>query len=96
MPYSINHCDFFNVRAEGPRRALRRIRPYRHKSSAVRSLLNDIPGIGEARRNALLEHFGSLQKIRAASIEGLAAAPAMNRALAGEMQEYLQVLLKAE
>jgi ERCC4-type nuclease len=39
----------------------------------IHSLLDDVPGIGEARRNALLEHFGSLQKIRAASAEEIAA-----------------------
>jgi len=83
------------IRDEAHRFAITHHRKRRGKA-AVRSLLDDIPGVGEARRNALLEHFGSLQKIRAASIEELAAAPTMNRALAEKMQEYLQVLLKVE
>jgi excinuclease ABC subunit C len=68
----------------------------RRGQAAVRSLLDDVPGIGEARRNALLEHFGSLQKIRAASIEEIAAAPGMTRTSAEKLQEYLQVLTKVE
>ena len=83
------------IRVEAHRFAITHHRKRRGKA-AVRSLLDDIPGVGEARRNALLEHFGSLQKIRAASIEELAAAPGMTRPLAEKMQEYLQVLLKAE
>jgi excinuclease ABC subunit C len=55
-----------------------------------------VPGIGEARRNALLEHFGSLQKIRAASAEEIAEVPGMNRASAEKLQEYLQVLTKVD
>lgn len=37
--------------------------------SMVASRLDDIPGIGEKRRTRLLKHFGSLQKIKEASIE---------------------------
>ena len=83
------------IRDEAHRFAITHHRKRRGKA-ATHSLLDDIPGIGEARRNALLEHFGSLQKIRAASIEELAAAPGMTRPLAEKMQEYLQVLLKVE
>ena len=45
----------------------------------VHSLLDDIPGIGETRRKALIRSFGSLEAIRDASIEELANAPSMNR-----------------
>jgi len=37
-----------------------------HTQKSFHSLLDDIPGIGKARRNALLEHFGNIQKIREA------------------------------
>jgi excinuclease ABC subunit C len=37
-----------------------------------RSKLEDVPGVGEGRKKALLRHFGSLKRIREASIEGLA------------------------
>ncbi len=83
------------IRDEAHRFAITHHRKKRGKAQ-TKSLLDDIPGIGEARRNALLEHFGSLQKIRAASAEEIAAAPGMNRASAEKLQEYLRVLTKVE
>jgi excinuclease ABC subunit C len=41
--------------------------------SAFQSLLDDIPGIGEKRKKALLKHFGSVKKMREATIEELTA-----------------------
>jgi excinuclease ABC subunit C len=41
----------------------------------VESLLDDVPGLGEVRRKALLKRFGSLRKVRAASVEDIAAVP---------------------
>jgi excinuclease ABC subunit C len=41
----------------------------------VESLLDDVPGLGEVRRKALIGHFGSLKKLRAASIDEIAAVP---------------------
>ncbi len=37
------------------------------------SALDDVPGLGPARRAALLRHFGSVRKLRAASAEEIAA-----------------------
>ena len=45
----------------------------------LHSVLDEIEGIGAVRRNALLSHFGSVEKIKAASSEELAAAPNMNK-----------------
>jgi excinuclease ABC subunit C len=42
------------------------------RKSRIRSALEDIPGVGEARRKILLRHFGSLKRVREASIEELA------------------------
>ncbi|MCP3103188.1 excinuclease ABC subunit UvrC [Myxococcus sp. K15C18031901] len=42
------------------------------RKSRVRSALEDIPGVGEVRRKALLRHFGSLKRVGEASIEELA------------------------
>ena len=39
--------------------------------NAIHSQLDDIPGVGEKRRKQLLKHFGSLKKIKEASIEEL-------------------------
>ena len=46
------------------------------------SQLEDIPGIGPARRKALLKAFGSLKAIREADVEALEKTPGMNRAAA--------------
>lgn len=57
--------------------------------SAVASTLDDIPGIGPKRKRALLKAFGSLDGIRAATVEQLAAVPGMNRASAEELKSLL-------
>jgi excinuclease ABC subunit C len=44
----------------------------------IRSVLEDIPGIGPKRRAMLLEHFGSIDAIRKASYEDLMALDGMN------------------
>ncbi len=40
-----------------------------HKKSALHSVLDDIPGVGEARRKQLLKHFASVKEMREAPIE---------------------------
>jgi excinuclease ABC subunit C len=57
--------------------------------SAVRSSLDDVEGIGPKRRRALLAKFGSMEAIRQASIEELAAVPGMNRRAAEEIKTQL-------
>jgi excinuclease ABC subunit C len=57
--------------------------------SAVKSTLDDIPGIGPKRRRALIKAFGSLDGIRAASLEDLAAVPGMTRKSAEEIKGLL-------
>jgi excinuclease ABC subunit C len=47
----------------------------RRSSAMVESLLDDVPGLGEVRRKALLKRFGSLRKLRAATVEEIAAVP---------------------
>jgi excinuclease ABC subunit C len=49
---------------------------------STRSVLDDIPGIGPRRRRALQLHFGSVAKIRAASVEDLANVPTMTKQMA--------------
>jgi excinuclease ABC subunit C len=49
------------------------------KRRTLRSALSDVTGIGETRQRALLRHFGSLKKIREASLEALVAVPGMSR-----------------
>ena len=57
--------------------------------SALSSTLEEIPGIGPKRRRALLKAFGSLDGIRAASIEEIAAVPGMTRKSAEELKGLL-------
>ena len=66
------------IQEEVHRFAIEYHRKVRNKRMAV-SVLDDIEGIGPARRKALLEHFRSVDNIRGASIEELEAAPSMNR-----------------
>jgi excinuclease ABC subunit C len=62
------------VRDEAHRFAITHHRSRRSKSM-VDSLLDDVPGLGEVRRKTLLKHFGSLRKLRTASVEEIAQVP---------------------
>jgi excinuclease ABC subunit C len=62
------------IRDEAHRFAITHHRSRRSKTM-VESLLDDIPGLGEVRRKTLVKHFGSLRKLRAASLEDLAVVP---------------------
>jgi len=48
----------------------------------IKSVLREIPGIGEMRQKELLKYFGSVEKIKEAKEEELAKAPKMNRTTA--------------
>ena len=61
----------------------------RRSRGSIHSLLEDIPGIGQARRKALLEHFGSFELIRQASLEKLRAVPGISRSVAAAIYQYL-------
>ncbi|MBI3175450.1 MAG: excinuclease ABC subunit UvrC [Chloroflexi bacterium] len=62
----------------------------RRSKQGMASILDSIPSIGPARRKALLKHFGSVDKIRGASIEELAAVPGMNLAAAESVKANLE------
>jgi len=55
----------------------------------TRSLLDDIPGIGPKRRKSLQVYFGSVTKMKAATLAELAAAPGMNLKLAETVYDFL-------
>jgi excinuclease ABC subunit C len=61
----------------------------RRGKSSLRSQLDDVPGIGETRRKALLRHFGSVKAVREATVEQLAAAPGMTRKAAEAVARHL-------
>jgi excinuclease ABC subunit C len=54
------------------------------------SQLDSIPGIGPARRKALLKHFGSMDKIKEAGLEELASVPGMNESAAASVKAHLE------
>ncbi len=62
------------VRDEAHRFAITHHRSRRSKSM-VESVLDDVPGLGEVRRKTLIKHFGSLKKLRAATVTEIAAVP---------------------
>jgi excinuclease ABC subunit C len=62
------------LRDEAHRFAITHHRDRRSKSM-VESVLDQVTGLGEVRRKLLLSHFGSLKKLRAATIEEIAAVP---------------------
>jgi excinuclease ABC subunit C len=58
------------------------------KRLTLRSALAEIPGIGEGRQRLLLRYFGSVKKIREASLEDLSGVPGMTRASAVAVFEH--------
>jgi excinuclease ABC subunit C len=56
----------------------------------TRSALDGVPGIGPKRRKALLRAFGSVERLRQASVEEIAASPGMTRPVAEALVAYLQ------
>lgn len=55
----------------------------------TRSALDGIPGVGEAKRKALLKEFGSLKRLRAATTEEMMAVPGIGSALAATIAAQL-------
>jgi len=76
------------VRDEAHRFAITFHRSLRKKRT-VHSELDDIKGIGEKRRKALLKTFGSVESIRKASVDELAGVGGMNRKAAEDILKYL-------
>ncbi len=76
------------IRDEAHRFAITFHREMRQKAG-VASELEKAPGIGPKRRQALLKAFGSIDGIRAASVDELAAVPGMNLKAAQALKEHL-------
>jgi excinuclease ABC subunit C len=77
------------LRDEAHRFALTYHRKVRDKRFAG-SALEEIPGVGPRRKRLLLRTFGSLDGIRRASAEDIAAVPTMTKRLAEQVKDYLQ------
>ena len=75
------------IQDEAHRFAIEYHRSLRSKEQ-VHSVLDDIEGIGPSRRKALMRQFQSLEAIREADVETLAAVPSMNRAAAERVWKF--------
>lgn len=77
------------IQDEAHRFAIEYHRSLRSKGQ-VHSLLEDIPGIGPARRKALMKHFKGMEGIREASVEELSSIDSMNENAAREVYAFFR------
>ncbi len=79
------------IRDEAHRFALRQHQRQRRRDGLT-SRLDDIAGIGPARKRALMKSFGDLERMRQAEVEDLAAVPGISRELALRVKDSLEVM----
>lgn len=84
-----------NVRDESHRFAITYFRKLHNKNS-IKSVLQDVDGIGEKRRIELHRKFKSMDNLRAATVEELAATKGMNASAAQKLFDFLHDGEKAE
>ena len=76
------------LRDEAHRFAITYHRQLRAKAQ-TKSALDDLPGVGPARKRALLRVFGSTRALKGATVEEIASVPGIGDALAGRIREHL-------
>ena len=87
-------------KSNGALRLLQRIRDEAHrfangyhqlllKRRVSESILDDCPGVSQGRKQQLLNHFGSVARLRKASLEEIAAAPGVGARLAQQVVDFL-------
>jgi excinuclease ABC subunit C len=76
------------IRDEAHRFAITYHRNVRGKR-ALASVFDEVPGIGPARKKALLKRFGSVRRIREASVEEVAATPGVGHDVADRLKRHL-------
>ena len=77
-----------NVRDESHRFAITYFRKLHNKNS-IKSMLQDVDGIGEKRRTELYRHFKSMDNLRAATVDEIAAVKGMSRPIAEKLYAFL-------
>ena len=82
------------IRDEAHRFAITYHRKLRRRRN-LKSELDNVAGIGAKRREELLKKFGTLDKIKAASIEELLTVPAMNQTAAESLINFFKVKEKS-
>jgi excinuclease ABC subunit C len=75
------------IQDEAHRFAIEFHRQLRSKGQ-VHSILDDIPGVGPARRKALMKHFKSIEEIKNAGVDELKEIPSMNEKAALEVYKF--------
>lgn len=75
------------IQDEAHRFAIEYHRSLRSKGQ-VRSILDDIEGIGDTRRKALMRHFKSIEAVKEADVETLSQVPGMNRRAAESVWNF--------
>ena len=86
----LNHPVLFylqRLRDEAHRFAIGAHRTKRAKALTT-STLDDVPGIGPARKKALLMHFGTARAVKAASLEDLRKVPGISEAMAQQAYDF--------
>ena len=91
-PFALRHNDpvlYFvqRLRDEAHRFAIGTHRAKRAKAIGA-TPLDDIPGIGAARKRALLQHFGSAKAVSRAALEDLLAAPGVSATMARKIHDH--------
>ena len=76
------------ARDEAHRFAISYHRNLRQKTG-MQSVMDIVPGVGPKRKKMLMRHFGSVQRIRDATLDELAAVPGMTHKLAERVKEYV-------
>ena len=79
------------VRDEAHRFAITHHRSRRDRAMTA-SLLDELPGVGPARKRALIKHFGSPEAVLAASVEQLQAVPGLPSKVGREVHAHLHRL----
>ena len=77
-----------NIRDEAHRFAITYFRKL-HGKNTIKSVLQDVPGIGEKRRIELHRHFRSMDNLKAARVEEIASVKGMNATAAQNLYDYL-------
>ena len=77
------------IQDEAHRFAIEYHRSLRSKAQ-VKSVLDEIPGVGPARRKALMRHFGSIQEIREASVEKLCDVPEIPEHIGKQIYDFFR------
>ena len=79
------------IRDEAHRFAITHHRARRDRAMTT-SLLDEIPGVGPARKRALISHFGSPEQVLAASAEQLQSVPGLPAKVGRELHSHLHRL----